>query len=367
MGTVEQTAAKRFVDALWKDEEGLVKAAVADGWPEAMVRAGLVRHRKTWDVDAMARSLTAELEAVSSSGVQRLLWPDEVHHIWPALPGAGLSPVLVGMLLGLEQVVHSSSRGVEFARRLAQAAPWELIEGDDAWRGARLVVVSGSDDTVASVRQVVEPRGRVVGYGHRVSLAVVVDGKGGTLDLAKEADAIASDVVMWHQKGCFSVRAVLFCGSAPRREAFAEELAAAIARRERQWDALEIGDAELAQRAQALGVAEMRGDVFCDGLGYVRLADDAFDGSREATHSVTVHAVEGPEAVDEVLALPVGHVQGVSLSTPSDGGRNRWIDALSQAGATRICEAGSLQTPPAAWWHDGRPNALSWARVVTLR
>ncbi len=366
MGRIDRRPAKSYVEALWDDEQRLVEAAAKDGWPKAMVRTGLGMHRESWDVDSIATSLQAELRALEASKGHRVVWPKRVHHIWPALPGAGLTPLLVGMLLGLEQVVHCSRRGLFFSRQLAHHAPWELLEDDDSWKEADLVVVSGSDETLDSVRREVEPQGRVVGYGHRVSMAVVVDGSKEGLDLQQEAQAIASDVVMWHQKGCFSVRAVLFCGREERCREFAEVLAQAIADGERRWDARGVGDAELANRAQALGVAEMGGEVFVEGVGYVRIVDEPFDGSREAIHSVTVHSVEGPERVREALSLATGHVQGVSLSVADEEQRGPWIEALSRAGATRICKAGRLQTPPAVWWHDGRPNALSWGRVVTI-
>lgn len=364
MRPLARKAARNYVDRLWADEEGLVEAIVADGWPEAMVRAGLAMHRESWDVEAMAAAVEDELQMVRRSERHRLVWPGSVHHIWPALPGAGMAPVLVGMLLGVEQAVRPSRRALNFARRAARDAPWRLMEPDADWADAELVVASGSDETVASVRREMSGRGRVIGYGHRSSVAVVVDGP--DVDPGAAAADVAADVVMWHQRGCFSVRAVLFCGGSDRRRVFCEQLAAKIADCEQRWDGADVGDAELAARAQALGIAELQGPVWCRGVGYVREEEQPFSDNREAIHSVTVHPIEGPEAVESMIDVSTTGIQGVAMAGDWRSNRQQWQKALGRIGATRIAPAGTLQSPPAHWWHDGRANALSWARVVSV-
>lgn len=363
---IRRSETRQFVDALWAHERELVDAIVADGWPESMVQAGLKMHRQSWDVDALAESLKTELRGVAESRHHRLVWPTWVHHIWPALPGAGVGPVLVAMLLGIPQRVRPSRRGMAFARYFADLAGLELIEPGEDYNDADLVVVSGHDDTVEAVRRAKKPGGRVVGYGHRVSLALVIDDPSGSVALSTIARKIASDVVMWHQQGCFSVRAVLFCGSHERRRHFCRHLAEQIAEREKVWAADDPGDAELAARAQALGVAEMRGEVWCQGVGYVRAADTPFDGEHEAIHSVTVHSVDDAGALAQAVDVAPDQLQGVAIAGAWRRHRQRWIAALARLGATRVAPAGALQSPPATWWHDGQPNALSWARMVTF-
>ena len=364
MQDLDRRAARRFLETLWADEEAVVEAVVSDGWPEGMVRAGLALHRQTWDVETLVRSIEMELAGVLESPDHSLRWPASVHHIWPALPGAGVTPCLVGILLGIPQRVRPSRRGLGFARRLAECCEVDLIEPDDDWTDTDLVVVSGSDETVAAVREKMAGRGRVIGYGHRVSLALVVDDPE-KLELDTVAARIAGDIVMWHQRGCFSVRAVHFCGSAGRRQRFCQKLARAIAEREREWGADKVGESELAARAQALGVAQMKGEVWQKGLGYVRCEAGPFTGGQEAVHAVTVHPVDGPESLAAMIDVPHTQIQGVAIAGAWRDSRQRWLDALSEVGATRIAPAGTMQAPPANWWHDGRPNALSWATVVT--
>lgn len=360
MRALERELVERLVREFWWRGEEVVAAVVADGWPEAMVRAGFSRHEETWDVAALAGALEAELQAVAGERYE-LLWPERVHHIWPALPGAGMTPVLVGALWGLKQAVRPSSRGLNFGRLVAEIFGWELIEPGEPWEDAGVVVVSGSDATVAEIKKRVQSTTRVVGYGHRVSLVLIVDGPG--VDLEELARGVAQDVVLWHQQGCFSPRAVLFAPdpdkntheNADRERDFCRLLAREIAHYEEVWGAKDVGEAALGQRAQALGLAQMMGPVFSEGLGYVRPVEGPFTGTLEAVHSVTVHR---HIAVREGVSL-----QGLALGGAVD---ESWRARALKFGATRICEVGRLQVPPAWWWHDGMPNALSFARVVSL-
>jgi hypothetical protein len=362
----------------------MLAAVVADGWPEAMARAGLELHRETWRVDELSRAIEAELGALggiaaleSGAGPYRIIKPESIVHIWPALPGAGLTPVLFGALLGVPQWVRPSRRGRNFAEFVArywptEIAPLKLLQPDDSWRFADVVVVSGSDETVAHIRRRVEDDSDddssgiptiVTGYGHRVSFAVVVDGEG--VELQQTAAKIAFDTVMWHQMGCFSPRAVLFKGSPARLEELGARLGEAIAAEESRLDARELNSAELARRAQALGVAEFTTTIWGSGVGWVQICEDEFRGERVSAHTLTLHPLESLERLDEVLAVAPQHIQGVALQAPDDE-YERWAQALSKAGATRICAPGKLQAPPAGWPHDGRPNTLEWLRATLL-
>lgn len=362
---IDSAQAAEYVAKLRSKRQALVDAAVADGWPAAMAVAGFDGHFQTWDIDGLARSLAREVALIEKSPHLHWVAPKKVHHLWPALPGAGLAPVLAGLLLGLPQAVRPSSRGSHLAAQLAHGAPWELLGPKDCWEAADTVVISGGDDTVAAVSDAVAATTKVVGYGHRVSLAVVDDGDG-QADLQAAASELAKDVVMWHQRGCFSVRAILFCGGDKRRRQFCVDLAAAIGRCEQLWAADAPGEADLAARAQALGLAQMRGEIFCEGLGYVRFEAAPFDGAKEAVHSVTVHPVAGPADVADAVALERDSIQGVAMAGGWRKRREKWIAALGSLGATRIAAAGTMQAPPAQWWHDGQPNGLCLGRVVTV-
>jgi hypothetical protein len=292
--------------------------------------------------------------------------PANIVHIWPALPGAGLTPVLFGAILGVPQGIRPSSRGRHFAEHVTSIwpsgiAPLRLLASDDEWRAAEVVVVSGSDQTVAEVRRQAHGA-RVIGYGHRVSFAVVVDGA--EVDLAETAVAVATDALMWNQTGCFSARGVLFCGSEERLEVFGELLGDAITAEEKRLGACGFEAGELAARVQARGVAEFTSEIWGDSIGWAQRVDGPFNGERVAANVVTLHHVESLEELSQAVVVPRGQLQGVALAAPATV-RDEWTEELAQLGVTRICQPGELQAPPAGWLHDGQPNILGWLRIVT--
>ena len=354
---VDVEAARAILARFEAAHEALIEAMVSDGWPDAMAREGLAMHMRSWGVGAAADALRRELDAVGPG--HRLMWPERVHHIWPALPGAGVGPALLGAMMGVPQAVKVSRRGRAFGEKVCELAGWEVLEGE-RWRQAPVVVVSGSDATLAEVRARV-PGVRVVGYGHRVSFAVMVDGP--TIDLREEAQQIAEDVVMWRQAGCFSVRAVIFVGQRERCRAFGERLAEVIAEVEVRLGADRLNEGEASARAQALSLAQMTGEVFVRGVGYVRLASSPFEGGESSPQAVSLHRVDAVEAIDAAVGVLAGQVQGVALA---GAWRERpgVVERVASLGATRVAPAGQMQQVPLRWWHDGQPNLLSWVRVV---
>lgn len=303
------------------------EAVVRDGWSAEMVAEGFACHRTTWDVPTLMNVVAAERPDHSA--------PASVAHIWPALPGAGVTPLLYSYLIGVPlNAIHASRRGAHFGAYALQHAPEGIGEGD--WRDADIVVVSGSDETVASVTR--EARGRVIGYGHRVSIAVVSP--------AVDVRALARDAVLWHQQGCFSLRGVVLVGSTSPTE-FAQTLSEAIAEAEDELGA-SLNEAQSAQRAQALGVAEFEGKVARARFGFVVHTDAPLDGRWRSPHAVQLAAVDTVDGTARAIGIPPSQLQGVATDVFA-----RACDAL---GATRICAPGQLQAPPGDWPHDGKPN-----------
>lgn len=385
--------ARSLVNSLYDDFDDTVNAVVADGWPEPMVRAGFAMHRRTWDVDVLVDALDRELsgfggidalDAFSSRGAgsnmgTRIIRPARIVHIWPALPGAGLTPVLFGMLLGSKQVVRPSSRGEYFADLLHRK--WmaldpervclavELGSPNQSWRTADAVVISGADDTIDAVRDFIgqgnhRARPTVLGYGHRVSFSVIVDDS--SQATMEQARATAMDIVMWHQKGCFSSRAVIFCGSKERMIEFSERLGAAIDLCERDLGATTLPPGELARRAQARGLAEFTGGLTGGGIGWVQRTTSPWRGEPTSAHAVTLHHVSNVSQLRHVIEVPARHIQGAALYAPAGPIRRSWCEAIASLGATRICAPGMLQSPPGDWSHDGWPNVLDFVRVCRV-
>lgn len=381
---------RQLVDSLYEHHDETVQAIMADGWPEPMVREGLAMHRRTWKVDALEESLERELAGFgglralrhfANPGGQhdvsaRLFAPKKMIHIWPALPGAGLTPVLMGWLLGAQQIVRPSSRGRYFAELLhtrskeilgSKDDEFELLFGapDDRWRQAEALIASGSDETIAALRKFLDRpghRGRptLIGYGHRVSFGVLVDD--GSHTAFEQAAQFATDAVMWHQMGCFSARAIVFCGTHARSTEFAERLGAEIALCEERLDARKLDEASMASRAQARGVAELMGHVHGHGTGWAQPRNTPWYGDTVSPHTLTVHTISDVHELPQIIKVPTHQLQGAALYTTPHV-RRTWCEALAALGVTRICAPGMLQSPSPSWLHDGQPNVLDLLRT----
>lgn len=314
-----------FLDALFGRSSDLVDAVVADGWPEPMVREGLQFHRETWDVELVAAQIRRELEAFRGGGDEALVTaPDDLTHVWPRLPGAGVTPAPHGALLGVPQWVRPPSDAGHFARLFTEtwrasdlALPeLRLLDPSDDWTFGDVVVVSGTDRTLVEMRrELVEARGpraaRLTGYGHRVSFGVVP--RASSLDLEAIADGFARDTVLWQQSGCFSFQGVLFEGTDSDHRRFCRELADRIQRWEQRLEARPEESEILARRVQKRHAAEFEGVVFGDGFGWVQPSDRPFGGATDVPHVVSTHRIDGPESLDDQIALAPRHLQAVAL------------------------------------------------------
>lgn len=348
-------AVGRFIEALFASE--FEDAVVADGWPRAMVREGFRLHHHTWNAKRLAAALLAELELVDE-----YILPESVTHIWPALPGAGLTPVLFGWLLGVPQKIRVSSRGQNFGALVgALVGPASGIEMTQEITGSEVVVVSGSDETLAAVRAQLTDSQRLIGYGHRTSFGVVVDSP--ALDLEDVAQKIARDAVMWHQQGCFSARAVIFCGDRKRKISFAGALGNAIEDVEQLFDATHLDETTLGRRAQALGLARFASPVCGRGIGWVQPQTTPYVGAQISPHVVTLHHITDLNELAASVQVPANQIQGVALGiAEGEARRSQVVNQLTELGATLVCAPGDLQSPPPEWQHDGRPNVLEWLR-----
>ena len=276
-----------------------------------------------------------------------------------AIPMPTLEAMIAPLVLGSTVLIRPGHRDrvtapsfrdalAELDRGLgASVAICETERGDEealvALLEADAVVASGSDASVAAIRERSRPGSRFVGYGHRLSVAVV--GPGPTPEAAR---ALALDVSLWDQLGCLSPVAVFALGDA---EAWAraladalEETAARLPRGE-----LSLGPAAATQHERAEAELRLAADgrialhtgkdwtVVCE-------ADDEWRGS-PLHRFVRVHPVEDPAA----LARALEPVRGI-LSTVGFG---PGLEAMAPGLAPRSAPLGLMQTPPLHWNHDG--------------
>ena len=341
---VETIAA--IVDELLQDP-ATVDAIADDGWPRPMVERGLALHAKTWRADEIADALRVELAVLTEHRTPRTMT-----HIWPALPGAGVTSVLQSWMLGIDRIgIRPSRRGANFGRHFVDT--WRRHDDrvflTENYREAERVVVSGSDETIAALIGELG-HDRIVGYGDRQSFAVVVDDEHFDAHYAN----LALDVAMWFGRGCLSAHAVVLRGSSEERAVrFAAELAAALESVERElYGAWSADEGMFAARAQAMGVAEFDSEVTIFGalLGYVELRRDAWDGSPRPASTVVV-CPDGPQSI----GLHPRHRQAMVWGGSMPDGR----DPAAEFAVSLVCAPGNLQAPPPDWRHDGVSNAAA--------
>ena len=384
----------------WRAESFPFRQAVLKGCPSKtgfsaeVLAAGLDRLFQSWTPENLESLLRQDL------GVPRRLddfFANEGEEftgraamaIGPRLlanfaPGNVPAPVLMDIALGLlarsAQFIKCAS-GHEliprmFAHSIYEAdrklgacleiATWQGGSEDlesALFAGADCVLATGSDETLAAIRQRVPARARFIGRGSMVSFGYVTREAFERQPHAVVAHA-AADVAAWNQRGCLSPH-VLYVqdeggGGA---EKFADLLAAKL-------EALETTHPRGALAAQeAAAIATRR--AFYE----VRAAhslDTKMWASRESTAWTVIlenephfqlscqnrfiyvkpvpdltAALKGAETVRE-------HVSTVGLAC-APAQTAELARHLARWGAKRICPLGWMQQPPLGWRHDGRP------------
>ena len=199
---------KKLVDAL-SDAGAFSRETIGRG-------LGLALHG--WDGDAV-RALV-DLELAPSLATGRRLHPFERVSVvlGGAIPMPTLLACLTPLLVRSPALVKTASRDRVTAHLLAECLAEEDAElggcmvaldfdGDDdatlaAFIDAPCVVASGSDETLSHIASRLSLRQRLVGYGHRFSVAVI--DAGSCNDLESAALGLALDTALWDQSGCLS-------------------------------------------------------------------------------------------------------------------------------------------------------------------
>jgi hypothetical protein len=232
--------------------------------------------------------------------------------------------------------------------------------------GADCVVASGSDDTIASVAARVRPPRRLIGYGHRLSVAALAADRS-----PDSAERLAEDVALWDQLGCLSPVAVFVAdGDGSQAEAVAAELAAALAELEQRWPRGPVSPETAAAIRMQRDEAEMRAASGApvrlhrgDGSSWTVVAEaDSRIRPSPLHRFVRVHPVGGVRELLQALE-PVGrHLACVGVGGFADR-RPVLVSGLCHLGVSRICPLGAMQAPPLSWCHDNQGVLLPLARL----
>ena len=312
-----------------------------------------------------------------------------VHVAAGNLPSPALSSIALGLLVRSAQFVKCASGASLLPRLFAHSiyevepklgACLELAE----WRGGReeleqalfeeadCVTATGSDETLAAIRQRLPMRTRFLGYGHRVSFGYVTAGSLSEMDIRKIITSAGADVAAWDQQGCLSPHVIYVeQGGRISPEQFAEMLAEELARREELEPRGELAVEAAATIASRRSFYEVRAAHSPDTRHWCSANSTAWTVVYEADPLFQLSClnrfvyVKGVTSLTEALQSADsvhGKVSTVGLAAP-EGKAQRLAEELARWGVTRVCPLGQMQNPPLTWRHDGRPalgDLVTW-------
>jgi hypothetical protein len=337
--------------AAWRSSEELLAATVELGF----------------DRVTAARGLAAELDAWQAEGALEFVWrrdlglrpeadraPRKVLVIAArTLPASAMRQLLWARALGAEVTLKPASGQEALGRALCLdeggdvaglrcLAP--LADARDAVTQAAIaesdaVIALGSDSTIAHLRHVATLAGSrraFVGYGHRVSAAIV-----GPTPSMGDLAALAEDLSAWDQSGCLSPRVLWVAG-----EAALADVVTALSR-------------ALAAVTAGLGPLPA-GDAHAQRTAFARAVMMGTSARRVGSWVVAIEAAAAPWPEPLARWLSVRPLTEAALSTAAPtlstlglgGGCALELPALGHE-ALRVCELGSMQRPPLDWLQDG--------------
>jgi hypothetical protein len=345
------------------------------GFSEGNVREGLACGLTNWSGDALRERVERELGASSSSAVG---FDRTSVLLAGSIPMPTILSLLTPLLLHSTVLAKTASRDPVtahvFAESLAEidpelAAALEVVtfsssdsETSEAFLDAECVVATGSDETLATVSKKLSRKARLVGYGHRLSIAAL-----GAQSLTPEAlpgisESIALDVALWDQLGCLSPVAI-FCETADssQTEQLADELAKALEKIEERLPRGELPVAAAAAIRSEREGAEMRraagSKVSCRGASELRFTvvreADAEWRPAPLHRFVRIHPCADRSALLTAIE-PLGSHLAAVAAAGFGGEHDELALALTKLGASRICPPGTMQQPPFGWHHDGQ-------------
>jgi len=316
--------------------------------------------------------------------------PELLAHVTAGrLPNPVLMSIILGVLTRSAQFVKCASGAAFlprlFAHSLHQAEPklgacLEIAE----WPGGNIelesalfeeadcVTATGSDETLAAIRQRLPAKTRFLGYGHRVSFAFVTGSVLSGLNARRIVAHAATDVVAWNQLGCLSPHVIYVeQGGGVLPEQFAEMLAEELAHREESEPRGELPVEAASAIASRRSFYELRAAHSPDTRHWfskestfwtvIYEADPRFQLSCLNRFIYVKSAAHLTDALQNADAVR-GKVSTVGLAAPEDKAQALATE-LARWGVTRVCPLGHMQNPPLTWRHDGRPalaDLVAW-------
>ena len=326
----------------------------------------------------------------SPGGRRRAVGPALVAYVSAGnIPGLAVPGIVAGLLAKAAVFVKASAgdpvlpallaRSLaeidgSLASRLAVACwPGGTSELDDVLLArADVVVVEGHDETVAALAS--RARGRVLGFGHRVSLAVIARDAPG--DIGTVAEALARDVGLFDQHGCLSPQVVYVeAGGVHDAAGIATALGQALARLDGTLPRGPLAPEEAAAIRRFREEAEWRavGDdgVRVSGSAASTGATVVFDPDPRfvptcANRTVWVKPLERIDDLPRRLGPWSTRLEAVGVASTRAGMRRLAELLATTSTVSRVCAIGRMQEPAPGWRRGGMPRLGALVRWVEI-
>jgi Acyl-CoA reductase (LuxC) len=246
-----------------------------------------------------------------------------------------------------------------------------------AFGRTELVTATGSDQAVKAIHAATTRFGsaatRFIGYGHRVSLAMI--GREALDDLNKVAGSAAMDIAMYDQQGCLSPHVFYVeTGGTHFPRQFAKSLGQELARLEVDLPRGAIDTSTSARLHQMRSVAEIRQsdgeEVIVFGSETGTLWTVIYEADPAFVLSPLYRTVRVKPIDDLMQVLPHLDIWRPYLQTAGIAVANSrevpLAEALAHAGFNRISPVGRMQEPLPGWSQDGRRFIADRVRWVNL-
>jgi hypothetical protein len=291
-----------------------------------------------------------------------------LHVVSGNTPHAGIQSLTRGILVGGKNRVKLPRQGLPEFDHFVRLLPAELQPETSnslhaAWiEEAEALVVFGSDETVEFFAKHVSPRQRLLAYGHKVSLGLVM----GSFD-ANVIEGAVRDVLVFDQLGCLSPQLFYVAGDSAE---FAKGLA-------ERFNELFLSDSAVAE-----WTSEIAGSLrSCREEWKFRAATEPGIQVWESSESLDWLVIHDPNPglvsnplYRTIFVKPVpADLQSVltpirrQLSTIGVHPVNsNAVELAIQLGAQRVCPIGRMQKPAVTWHHDGAPTLANLVRFVDI-
>jgi hypothetical protein len=320
----------------------------------------------------------------------RAIAPELLVHVAAGnLPNPALMSIVLGALTRSAQFVKCAS-GAAFLPRLfahslyhadpklgacLEVARWLGGNADlerPLFEEANCVTATGTDETLAEIRQRIPTKVRFLGYGSRVSFGYVAHEVLSGLHARRVVERAAKDVVAWNQLGCLSPHVIYVQGgSSISGDKFAEMLAEVLGERELTEPRGDLLVETAALIASRRSIYELRATRSPDTRLWSSKDSTAWTVVYEADPQFQISCLNRFIYVKDVKDLTEalqgadrvsGRVSTVGLAAPEHKIQELATE-LARWGVTRVCPLGQMQNPPLVWRHDGRPalgDLVTW-------